>query len=138
MVPIVALFVAKAELYSVVLCAQDMLFTMRILDVMGLKVELPMILYISNKGAKDFVNNWSVGGSTRHVEVKQYFLQELKEASILECKQKSGSNIVSDSFTNNCAVSVFDKYAIKFVGHDEYMPSGCGNINYRNFWVKWK
>jgi hypothetical protein len=26
---------------------------------------------IDNKGAKDLVNNWSVGGRLRHVEVKK-------------------------------------------------------------------
>eukprot|EP00957_Ditylum_brightwellii_P007268 552512-Ditylum_brightwellii.AAC.1 len=33
-------------------------------------VELPMILYPDNKGAKDFVNKCSIGGHTRHIEVK--------------------------------------------------------------------
>eukprot|EP00957_Ditylum_brightwellii_P046122 3499286-Ditylum_brightwellii.AAC.1 len=44
----------KAELFATVLCAHDMICAMRILNVMGLKVELPMILYLDNKGAKDF------------------------------------------------------------------------------------
>eukprot|EP00957_Ditylum_brightwellii_P009335 706359-Ditylum_brightwellii.AAC.1 len=65
-----------------------MLFAMRILNAMGLQVELPMTLYIDNKGAADFSNNWSIGGRTRHVEVKQYFLRELKETGIVEIKWK--------------------------------------------------
>eukprot|EP00957_Ditylum_brightwellii_P071614 5444595-Ditylum_brightwellii.AAC.1 len=80
MMPIVALLVMEAELFAAALCAQDMICAMRILNGMGLKVELPMMLYLNNKGAKDFVNNWSIEGHTRHIEVKQYFLRELKEA----------------------------------------------------------
>eukprot|EP00957_Ditylum_brightwellii_P025464 1925124-Ditylum_brightwellii.AAC.1 len=80
MMPIIALSVTKAELFAAVWCVQDMLFAMRVLNAMQLQVELPMTLFIDNKGAVDFSNNWLIGGRTRHVEVKQYFLQELKEA----------------------------------------------------------
>jgi len=62
MMPIVALSVTEV-------CTQDMLFEMRVLNSMGLKVKLPMILEIDNKGTKNLVNNWSIGGRTRHVEV---------------------------------------------------------------------
>ena len=53
-----------------VMCAQDMLLIMRILNRIGLKVELPMKLEINNKGAKYITHNWSVVGRLRHVEVK--------------------------------------------------------------------
>ena len=84
MMPIVALLVTEAELYLAVLCAQDMLFAMQIMNAMQLKVKMPMYLFVDNKGAKELCNNWSVGGRTWHVEVKQYFLQELKEAGLIE------------------------------------------------------
>jgi hypothetical protein len=71
MMPIVALLsVTEAELFAAVMTAQDMLFIMIIINSMGLLVELPMILEVDNKGAKDLVNNWSVGGRLRHIEVK--------------------------------------------------------------------
>jgi hypothetical protein len=62
---VVALSVTEAELMSGTECAQDMLYTMRIVESMGLKVEKPMILEIDNKGAVDLTDNWSVGGRTR-------------------------------------------------------------------------
>eukprot|EP00957_Ditylum_brightwellii_P139063 10599266-Ditylum_brightwellii.AAC.1 len=77
MMPIVALLVPEAELFAAVLCVQNMMMVLRIMNSMGLKVQLPMILYIDNKGANVFVHNWSVGGRTRHIKVKQYFLHEL-------------------------------------------------------------
>jgi hypothetical protein len=60
MMPMVALLVTEAELFAAVMTVQDMLFIMRIVESMGLLVELPMLLEIDNKGAKDLVNNWSV------------------------------------------------------------------------------
>eukprot|EP00957_Ditylum_brightwellii_P017501 1318644-Ditylum_brightwellii.AAC.1 len=80
-----------------------------------------MILYIDNKGANDFMHNWSVGGRTRHIKVKQYFLRELCKAGIIECHWKSGNKMRSDIFTKNCPGPLFEKHASKFVGLDEYM-----------------
>jgi hypothetical protein len=42
-----------------------------------------MILEMDNKGAVDLINSFSIGGRTRHIDVKQYFLRELKEAKQL-------------------------------------------------------
>jgi hypothetical protein len=80
----VTLSVKEAELVSATACVQEMLFTMRVLESIGLKVKKPMILEMDNKGAKDLANNWSVGGRTRHVDVRQYFLRELKEEGIIQ------------------------------------------------------
>jgi hypothetical protein len=58
----VDLSVTESELGGATETAQDMLFVMRIIESMGLKVKKPMMLYVDNKGAKDLANNWSVGG----------------------------------------------------------------------------
>jgi hypothetical protein len=44
MMPILALSVTEAELFAAVMTAQDIFFIMRIINSMGLLVELPMIL----------------------------------------------------------------------------------------------
>jgi hypothetical protein len=82
----VTLSVTEAELVAAAQCMQDMLFAMRVVESMGLKVKKPMILEIDNKGAVDLTHNWSVGVRTRHVEVRQYFLRDLKEDRIIWSK----------------------------------------------------
>eukprot|EP00957_Ditylum_brightwellii_P184860 14079154-Ditylum_brightwellii.AAC.1 len=121
MMPIIALSVTEAELFTNVSCVQDMTFAMRVLNAMQLQVKLPMTLYIDNTGAKDFANNWSIGGRMRHVEVKQYFFQELKEVGLIEIKWKRGEDMRSDIFTKNCNGTTFERSILKFVGEDEYM-----------------
>ena len=120
MMPIIALSVMEAELYAAVQCVMDMMFIWRLLCCFGLKVELPMIIEVDNKGAVDFCNNWSVAGRTRHIEVKQYFLRELKEAGILKVKWKSGDDMTSDIFTKNLGGPLFEKHGCKFYGKDKY------------------
>ena len=46
---------------------------------MGLRVELPMILEVDTKGAMDLANSWSHGGRTKHMQVRNVWLRELKE-----------------------------------------------------------
>jgi hypothetical protein len=75
---IVALSVTEAELFASTNNAQDMLYTKRIIESLGLNVQLPMLFEVDNKGAVDLVNNYSVGGRTCHVETRQYFLRQLK------------------------------------------------------------
>ena len=55
----------------------------QLLQSLGLEVELPMILKMDNKGAVYLANNWSVGGRTRRVDVRNNFLQELKDMGLI-------------------------------------------------------
>ena len=63
-----------------------MLYVYRLLLSIGLKVNLPMILEMDNKGAVDLANNWSVGGRTRHVDVRNHFLRDLEYEGLLVVK----------------------------------------------------
>ena len=119
----VTLSVTEAESAAGVMVAQDMLYTYRMLTSMGLQVEMPMVLEMDNKGAVDLANNWSVGGRTRHVDVRNYFLRELKDEGVLSIKHVSGEDNEADIFTKNTSGPVFEKHIRKFVGDDEYMVS---------------
>ena len=55
----VTLNVTKAECVSGTSCVQDMLYGKQFLESPGLKVQLPMVLYMNNKGRVDMFNNWS-------------------------------------------------------------------------------
>jgi hypothetical protein len=83
----VSLSVTEAESVAATQCAQDMLFVMRVVKSVGLKVKKPMILEVINKGAIELSHNWSVGGCrTRHASVRQNFLRELKESQTIALK----------------------------------------------------
>jgi hypothetical protein len=47
-----------------------MLYMKNILESLGLKVKLPMVLEMDNQGEVYLANNWSIGGTrTRHIDV---------------------------------------------------------------------
>ncbi len=107
----VALSSCKAELNAAVLCAQDMMYQKNTLESIRLKVELPMILEMDNKGAVDLVSSLNVGGCTGHINVKQCFLQELKGEKVLVVKWIPGPENEADIFTKNLDGPLFKHYA---------------------------
>ena len=115
MMPIVALSTTEAELYSAVITAQDMMFVYHVVVGLELKVKLPMILYCDNNGAVQLANNWSVGGRTRHEDIKQNFLRELKDNGLLKVEWMSGEDITPDMHTKNVSKILFDKYSKELV-----------------------
>lgn len=84
------LSMAKAELTAATTRAQNMRYVMRVLESFRSNIELPMILEADNKSVIDL---WSGGGQIRHIEVRQYFLRELKEKVIISVKLSDKSQI---------------------------------------------
>jgi hypothetical protein len=97
------------------------------------KLKKPMILEVNNKGAKDMTHNWSVKGPTRNVNVREWFLRDLKEEGIIEVKWIARDNNSADLFTKNlqgplfekhtkmyCG-PLFEKHTKMYYGNDEYM-----------------
>ena len=109
------LSLAEAELVAGTSCAQDMLYVKRIMESLGLTVKIPMLLYIDNKGTVDLANNWTVSGRTRHVDIKHYFLRELKEQNLILTRWKSGNSMAADLFTKNLPRDLFIKHSQVFV-----------------------
>ena len=81
---IIALLVAEAKLIALAQVIQEMLYVMHILESMNLKVRKPMIVESNNKGTIDFCNSWTVRGHTKHIDIRYYFLIELKEEKTIE------------------------------------------------------
>jgi hypothetical protein len=118
----VTLSVTEAETGAGTTAVQDMMYLYRLLkSIDGLDVELPMVLEIDNKGAVDMVNNSSSGGRTRHMDVHNYYMRELKEEGLLVVRHIWGEDNDTDIFTKNTSVSTFMKHIPVYVGNDKYM-----------------
>ena len=80
---------------------QDALFVRSIVESLGLNVKLPMKVRNDNHSEIDLTHNWSIGGHTRHIEVKQNFLQESKEVDFVDFEWISIYENEADMFTKN-------------------------------------
>ncbi len=75
-----------------------------------------MMLEIKNKVAVDIINSFTVGSHTHHINVKQCFLQELKESKQLIVDWISGSENNADMFTKNLDGPLIKKYTEQLLG----------------------
>ncbi len=118
----VALSALEAEGNAVVRCVQDMLYVKRLLESIGLKVKVPMIVESDSKSFIDLFNNWSVGGRSRHADLRLSFLRELKEDGILDMKWRMSETMTCDTFTKNLEADPFNYHVPAFCGFDQYHP----------------
>jgi hypothetical protein len=96
-----------------------MLYIKNLLESLRLRVKLPMVLEMETQGAVYLANNWSIGGRTRHIDVRSVFLRELKEIGVLVIKWILGAVNEADIFTKNLDGPAFKQYTRVFTGGTE-------------------
>ena len=79
----ITLNMTESETGAAVTCAQGMMYTKNISELLELSVEFPMVLEIDNRGEMDLLNSWAIGGRIRHIGVKLNYLWELNEQGIM-------------------------------------------------------
>ena len=62
---------------------------------MILKVRLPMLIECDNKGAVDLVNGYKVGAGTKYIDIRTFFVRDLKDDGVIEVKWISTARDVS-------------------------------------------
>ena len=100
---------------ALISCVQEMIYIHQLIESIGLQINLPMTIEVDNKGAKDLVNNWSIGGRTRHIGVRLNYLRELKEDGIIQVKWIKLEENVADILTKNLPAPIFKKH-VKALG----------------------
>ena len=91
-----------------------MIYVKILINGIGLKLKLPMIIEVDNQGAVELVKNLGVVGRPQHIEVRQYLLIEPKEQGLLLVKWCPGETNKSDFFTNSLGVSDFERHTKVF------------------------
>ena len=117
---IIALSVTEAELIALVQCVQEMFYCKKVLESLGLTVELPMLIECDNKGAVDLVNGHSIGGNTKHIDVRILHVRDHKDKGLVKVEWIPTDSNEADMGTKNSGQSNFDKHSQRFVGKDKY------------------
>ena len=69
---------------------------------------------MDNKGTVDLANNWSMGGQTCHVDLRNHFLHEVKDEGLIVVKHVSGDENEEDIFTKNTTAPEFNRHIPEF------------------------
>ena len=111
---IVALSVTEAEIIAMVQCIQEMLYVLKLMESMKLKIRKPMLIYCDNKAAVDLANGWSIGRGTKHIDCRLMFIRQLKENNTIRIQWIPTENNRSDIYTKNVDQETFDKH-VKYI-----------------------
>ena len=120
--PVVTLSVMQAELVMAMECAQDLIYEKNILELIGLKVHLPINLYINNSGCIYLICNWSSGRRTHHMDTHMFWIHEVEEEepSIIHPVYCPSALNRSDIYTKNCETSLFNDHVNVFCTDNIY------------------
>ena len=82
---------------------------------MGVKVQLPIQIFVDNVGAIQMVRNNGGGSGTRHLNIRFHFVREIHGEIIILKFVKSKDND-ADILTKNTTQEEFGRHAPKMVG----------------------
>ena len=80
-----------------------------------------MVLEMDNSGAVDIANSWSVSERTRHMDVRNNFLHELKDQGLIFVKHIPGDSNVAGICTKNVTAMIFNCHIPMYLGVEKYL-----------------
>ena len=90
---------AAAEVYSAGNAAMDLMHLSYVVDEMGMDFPKPVFLQMDNDAAKVFANDTAFKTTLRHIDVRQHWVQVLRNKSILIPVWIAGLLNLADFFT---------------------------------------
>ena len=96
------------------------MFAKKVIESMGMKVATPMLVNCDNKGAVDLLNGHSVGGNSKHIDVRILHVRDLKEKEVIKVEWIPTEENESDMNTKNTGSTLYNKHVKHYVGNDEY------------------
>jgi hypothetical protein len=106
----VSLSSSEAEYIALSEAAKEIKFIYQVLDSLGIKVKLPIIVKVDNVGAIFMSENATATNRTRHVDARYHFIREfIMDGFIKVIFVKSEEN-KADPFTKNVKSDLYEKF----------------------------
>jgi hypothetical protein len=117
----VALSSSEAEYYALSEASKEVKFVIQVLESMGIKVELPITVYVDNVGAIFMSENVTATSRTRHVDARHHFVREFVEDGYIKIIFVRSEDNKSDGFTKNVTTDVYEKHKSSYIAERNYM-----------------
>ena len=92
-------------------CAMEMMFIKQVVESINFEVSLSMVLYCDNAGAIDLARNYSMGGRTKHIDVRHHYLRELIDQGFIRIEFVGTDDNISDIFTKGLSLGPYDRHS---------------------------
>ena len=94
---------------------QGILYVKMILEFLGIKVKLPIIVHIDNIGAIYMSNNEMSGTRTRHIDCRYHFVKEYIEDGVIKIIFVRSEKNDADIFTKNLNAELYERHVAKYI-----------------------
>ena len=91
-----------------------------VVESLGFKVRKPTILQVDDKGAVDLAKRFSVGGRSKHFDVKVHCARELKRVGLLRVIHVPGDMNQSDILTKNVTGPLLNRHSEIMVTDEDF------------------
>jgi hypothetical protein len=118
----VALSSTEAEYYALSEAAKEIKFIIQVLQSIGQKIKLPVIVRVDNVGAIFMCENTTATARSRHIDARYHFIREFIMDGYIKIIFVKSEDNSADIFTKNVNGDIYRKHV------DEYLMSKNGII----------
>jgi hypothetical protein len=111
----VTLSSSEAEYVAISEVCAELIFLKQVVEFLGVKLSLPIIVRVDNVGAIYLANNAVSGPRMKHVDIRYHFVRDLIEEGIVEISFVRSEENDSDVFTKNLGEELFKKHINKYM-----------------------
>jgi hypothetical protein len=111
----VALSSCEAEFYALADVVKEVLWLKQLLIELGLKVKLPIDIYIDNQAAIALAENPVSHQRTKHIDIRYFFLREHITAGTIKLHYVNTADNPADLLTKPASLAVFEKLVSELV-----------------------
>jgi hypothetical protein len=122
----VTLSSAEAEFVALSEAAKEIKFVVMILESLGIRVKLPIVVRVDNVGAIFMSENVSTSSRTRHVDIRYHYVREFVEDGFIKIIFVKSEENLSDGFTKNITGTLYDAHTREFMAEREALLNGAG------------
>ena len=97
----------ESEYVSLSDAAKEIKFIYMLLESMGIKVQLPIVVRIDNIAAMFMAETANASSRSRHIDVKYHFIQEFVENGFIKIEFVTTDKNLADMFTKNVKYDVY-------------------------------
>ena len=118
--PVVTLSSSESEYYACSEGVREIPFLIQLLMFLGIKVKLPVKVWVDNVGAIFMNENSSNSQRTRHVDVRVRFTESLQQQGLIDIAFCPSAKNLSDGQTKNVSAEIQEKHEVEYLADREY------------------
>jgi hypothetical protein len=99
--------------------AKEIKFVVQVLETIGIRVKLPIIVRVDNVGAIFMSENVSTSSRTRHVDIRYHYVREYVEEGFIKIIFVKSAENIADGFTKNITGNLYDSHVKEFMSERE-------------------